>query len=139
MKAQLQHPTRLPQIRSTYFTQWMDAIRETLYCRVTYTSELNGLTHLAQGWIRDFSHTDCAIRGRLLPPIGSATTLTVHLRDGDPPVSCDGNVSWTASGALVCRFDQCTIKIVHAYSGTYRIFITSPRPCGDRARSRRTP
>jgi hypothetical protein len=96
MNAQLQHPTRLPQIRSTYFTQWMDAIRETLYCRVIYTSELDGLTHLAQGWIRDFSHTDCAIRGSLLPPIGRATTLTVHLRDGDPPVSCDGSVSWTA-------------------------------------------
>ena len=96
MKAQLQHPTRLPQIRSTYFTRWMDAIRDSIYCRVTYTYELNGLTHHAQGWMRDFSHTDCAIRGRLLPPIGSATTLTLHLRDGDPPVSCDGSVSWTA-------------------------------------------
>jgi hypothetical protein len=97
MNAQLQHSTRLPRIRSTYFTQWMNAIRETFYCRVTYTSELNGLTHLAQGWIRDFSHTDCAIRGSLLPPIGSATTVTLHLRDGAPPVSCDGSVSWTAS------------------------------------------
>jgi hypothetical protein len=96
MNAQLQHPTRLPQISSPYFTQWMDAIRETLYCRVTYTYELNGLTYLAQGWIRDFSHTECAIRGRLLPQLGSATTLTLHLRDGAPPVSCDGNVSWTA-------------------------------------------
>ena len=96
MKAQLPHPTRLPQIGSPYFTQWMDAIRETLYCRVTYTYELDGLTHLAQGWIRDFSHTECAIRGSLLPPIGSATTLTLYLRDGDPPVSCDGSVRWIA-------------------------------------------
>ena len=45
-------------------------------------SERNGFTHLAQGWMRDFSHTECAIRGRLLPPIGSATTVTMHLRDG---------------------------------------------------------
>jgi hypothetical protein len=96
MNAQLQPPARLPHIRSTYFKQWMDAIRESIYCRVTYASELNGLTHLAQGWMRDFSHTDCAIRGRLLPQLGSATTLTLHLRDGDPPVSCDGRVSWTA-------------------------------------------
>jgi hypothetical protein len=94
--SQLQHPTRPSQIRSTYFKQWMDAIWETMYCRVTYTYEASGLTHLAQGWMRDFSHTDCAIRGSLLPPIGSATTVTLHLRDGDPPVSCDGSVSWTA-------------------------------------------
>ena len=93
MTSQLQ---RLPQISSTYFKQWMDAIWETLYCRVTYTYELNGLTYLAQGWIRDFSHTECAIRGRLLPQLGSATTLTLHLRDGAPPLSFDGTVCWTA-------------------------------------------
>jgi hypothetical protein len=96
MNAQLQHPTRLPHIRSTCFTQWMDAIRESIYCRVTYTYELDGLTHLAQGWMRDFSHTECAIRGRLLPQLGSATTVTLHLRDGDRAVSCEGSVSWTA-------------------------------------------
>ena len=96
MNAQLQHPTRLPQISSTYFKQWMDAIWETIYCRVTYTSELDGLTHLAQGWMRDFSHSDCAIRGRLLPPIGSATTVTLHLRDGASPLLFDGTVCWTA-------------------------------------------
>jgi len=95
MNAQLQHPTRL-QISSTYFKQWMDAIWEIIYCRVTYTSELDGFTHLAQGWMRDFPHTECAIRGRLLPPIGSATTVTLHLRDGAPPLSFDGTVCWTA-------------------------------------------
>ena len=96
MNSQLQHPMRLLQISSTYFTQWMEAIWETIYCRVTYTSELDGLAHLAQGWMRDFSHTECAIRGRLLPPIGSETTLTLHLRDGGPPVCFDGSVCWTA-------------------------------------------
>jgi hypothetical protein len=96
MNAQLQHPTMLPQIRSTYFKQWMDAIRETLYCGVTYTYESNGLTHLAQGRMRDFSHTDCGIRGSLLPQLGRETTVTLHLRDGDTLVSFYGSVSWTA-------------------------------------------
>jgi hypothetical protein len=107
MKAQLQHPTRLPQIRSTYFTRWMDAIRDSIYCRVTYTYELNGLTHHAQGWMRDFSHTDCAIRGRLLPPIGSATTLTLHLQDGAPPVSCRHH--------RVTSFESIALRVAHLW------------------------
>ena len=78
----------------------MDAIRETLYCRVTYTYEANGLTHLAEGWMRDFSTTECGIRGRLLPPLGSATAVTLYLRDGDPPVSFHGSVSWIAVGCF---------------------------------------
>ena len=28
--------------------------RQTIYCQVTYMSERNGFTHLAQGWMRDF-------------------------------------------------------------------------------------
>jgi hypothetical protein len=54
MNFHLQHPTMPPQIRSMYFKQWMDAISGTIYCRLTSTFELNGLTHLAQGWMRDF-------------------------------------------------------------------------------------
>ena len=84
----------------------MEAIRETIYCRVTYTYELDGLAHLAQGWMRDFSHTECAIRGRLLAPIGSPTRLTLHLRDGGPPVSLMAACAGRLQSALVYRFDQ---------------------------------
>ena len=57
----LQHPTMSPQARSSHFKQWMEAIWETIYCRVTSMSERNGLVHLAQGWLRDFAYTECAI------------------------------------------------------------------------------
>lgn len=51
----LQHSTMAPLIRSMYFKQWTtNAIRQTIYCQVTYMSERNGFTQLSQGWMRDF-------------------------------------------------------------------------------------
>jgi hypothetical protein len=96
MNSHLQDPTIPPQSRSSYGKRWLEAVRESIYCRVTYTYEANGLTHLAEGWMRDFSKTECAIRGRLLPRLGSETTVTLYLRDGKPPLSFDGSVNWTA-------------------------------------------
>jgi hypothetical protein len=62
MNAQLQHPTRLPQMRSPYFKQWMNAIRETLYCRVTYTSELDASRTSPKGGSVIFTHGLCHSR-----------------------------------------------------------------------------
>jgi hypothetical protein len=65
-------------------------------CRVTYMCKVDGVTHLVEGRMVDMSKTGCGIRGSLLPPIGSDTTLTLHLLDRKPPLCFEGSVTWTA-------------------------------------------
>jgi PilZ domain-containing protein len=95
MKSRPTKPAIPPQVKLSV-EQWREAVRDSMSCRVTYMCEVDGVTHLAEGWMADMSKTGCGIRGSFLPRIGSDTTLTLHLLDRKPPLSFDGSVTWTA-------------------------------------------
>ena len=79
-----------------FLKQWTQAALQSMSCRVSYSYEANGLIHLAEGTTRDFSQTECEIRGAVVPQVGSKTTVTVSLRDHERPLSFDGMVTWTS-------------------------------------------
>ena len=79
-----------------FLKQWTQAALGSISCRVTYSHETSGATHLAEGVTRDFSPTECTLRGSVVPPVGSKTTLTLSLRDQYRPLSLDGTITWTA-------------------------------------------
>jgi hypothetical protein len=79
-----------------FLKQWTQAALGSISCRVTYSHEINGATHLAEGVTRDFSPIECTLRGSVVPPVGSKTTLTLSLRDQYRPLSLDGTITWTA-------------------------------------------
>jgi PilZ domain-containing protein len=87
-------PTAAPQTRP-FLKQWTEAALHSVSCQVTYSYEANGVTHLADGVTRDCSSTECEIRGSVLPPVGSTTTLTLSLRDHHRPIAFDGTITWT--------------------------------------------
>jgi hypothetical protein len=95
MKSRPTKPAIPPQVKSSV-EPWREAVRDSMSCRVTYRCEVDCVTHLAEGRLADMSKTGCGIRGSLVPPIGSDTTLTLHLRDRKPPLSFEGSVTWTA-------------------------------------------
>src|SRR5262245_22696642 len=98
MESQLRMSKVAPQTRP-FLKQWTEAALQSISCRVTYSYEANGLTHLAEGLTREFSQTECQLRGSVLPPVGSKTSVTLSLRDQERPLSFDGTVIWT-SGEL---------------------------------------
>ncbi|HKY72574.1 MAG TPA: PilZ domain-containing protein [Nitrospira sp.] len=97
-----------PQSRP-FLKQWTEAALHSVSCGVTYSYEANGVTHLADGVTRAFSTTECEIRGSVMPPVGSKTTLTLSLRDHHRPISFDGTITWTEGesfGVDVSQLDE---------------------------------
>src|SRR5215207_4071073 len=82
--------------RSPYGHQWTEAVRHSMWCRLTYTCEVDGMTNFAQGLTADFCKTECDIRGNVLPAVGGKTVLTLYLLDRKPPLSFDGTITWRA-------------------------------------------
>lgn len=117
----MKDPTVPPKIRPPFLKQWTSAAGRPMFCQVTYTYQDIGLTHLAEGVLRDCSNTECGIRGRILPPVGSMgrrTTLTLYLRDQQRPVSFDGMITWTAGeffGVHIPEMDEQDYKRVRRY------------------------
>ena len=83
-----------------FLKQWMQAALHSVSCGVTYSYELNGLTHLADGLTCGFSDTECTIRGSVVPPAGSKTTVTISLRDHARPISFDGTITSVTGGCF---------------------------------------
>lgn len=75
-----------------FLKQWAQTALQSISCGVTYSYEVNGHTHLMCG----FSAMECTIRGRVLPPVGSQTTVTVSLRDHERPLSFNGTITSTS-------------------------------------------
>ena len=81
-----------PQTRP-FLKQWAQAALQSVSCGVTYSYASNGVTHLADGLTCGFSEMECTIRGSVLPPVGSKTTVTISLRDDERPLSFDGTIT----------------------------------------------
>ena len=79
-----------------FLKQWTQAALQSVSCRVTYSYETNGIVHHAEGVTRDLSKTEVGIRGSVVPPPGSKTTVTLSLRDHERPLSLDGRVTWSS-------------------------------------------
>ena len=91
-----------------FLKQWAHAALHSISCRVTYSHEANGVTHLAEGVTRDISPTECTIRGSVVPPVGSKTTLTLSLRDQHRPLSINGTVTWTSGEYFGVSLEELT-------------------------------
>ena len=79
-----------------FLKQWAQAALQSVSCGVTYSYKANGRTHLGDGLTCGFSELECTIRGRVLPPVGSPTTVTISLRDHERPLSFDGTITSVA-------------------------------------------
>lgn len=79
-----------------FLKHWTQAALRSTSCRVTYSYDAKGVTHLAEGVTRDVSKTEVGIRGSVVPPVGSRTTLTLSIRDQQRPLSFEARVTWTS-------------------------------------------
>ena len=79
--------------RRPFLKQWAEAALQSISCRVTYSYEADGHTHLADGLTCGVSEMECTIRGSVLPPVGSHTTVTLFLRDHERPLSFHGTIT----------------------------------------------
>ena len=79
-----------------FLKQWTQAALGSMSCRVTYSYEADGVTHLADGVTRDVSKTEVGIQGRVMPAVGSKTTVTLSVRDRQRPLSFEATVISTS-------------------------------------------
>ena len=91
-----------------FLKQWAQAALHSISCRVTYSYEAQGLSHLAEGVTRDISPTECTIRGSVVPPMGGKSTLTLSLRDQHRPLSINGTVTWTSGDTFGVSLEELT-------------------------------
>ena len=80
------------------------AEREPAHCRVTYTYQAGGSTYTVDGVTRDLCRIGCGIRGTILPPVGSKTSLRVYLPGQKHPISLDARITWVAGDVLGSDF-----------------------------------
>lgn len=97
--------TDIPQVQPPTGTE-----REPLYCRVTFTYEADGLTYSAEGFTRDFSKSECGIRGSIIPPVGSKTCLILCLLDQQASLSFDATITWVAGDFFGVQFPEVNEK-----------------------------
>ena len=92
------------------FNSQRAAPREPLYCRVTYTYQVDGSTFAVDGVTRDLCRMGCAIRGTIIPPVGSKTRLKVYLPGHKLPISLDAKITWVAGQYFGVQFPQMDRK-----------------------------
>jgi hypothetical protein len=98
-------PRTLPR-----FNSQRAAPREPLYCRVTYTYQVDGSTFAVDGVTRDLCRMGCAIRGTIIPPVGSKTRLKVFLPRQKPPILLNATIMWVAGDSFGVQFPEMEKK-----------------------------
>jgi hypothetical protein len=86
------------------------AQREPLHCRVTYTYQVDGSTYAVDGVTRDLCRMGCAIRGTIIPPVGSKTRLKVYLPGQKLPISLDAKITRVAGQYFGVQFPEMERK-----------------------------
>ncbi len=86
------------------------AEREPAHCRVAYTYQAGGSTYTVDGVTRDLCRIGCGIRGTIMPPIGSKTSLRVYLPGQKLPILLDARITWVAGDYFGVRFPEMNKK-----------------------------
>jgi len=86
------------------------AERQPAHCRVTYTYQAGGSTYTVDGVTRDVCRIGCGIRGTIIPPVGSRTSLRVYLPGQKLPISLDARITWVAGDYFGVRFPEMNKK-----------------------------
>jgi hypothetical protein len=81
-----------------------------VHCRVAYTYQAGGSTYTVDGATRDLCRIGCGIRGTIIPPVGSKTSLRVYVPGQKLPLSLDARIAWVAGDYFGVRFPEMNKK-----------------------------
>lgn len=103
----LEHNLSAPRAKAPLDRRYAE--RALIHHEVTYTSTEGARFITSTGSLKDLSKTGCKIIGTTLPAIGGCITVTLHLNDGQAPLSLsDASVSWIKGNVFAVRFPRLT-------------------------------
>lgn len=81
------------------------AEREPMSFRVSYSYEAGGSRYFTEGVTRDFSKSGCAIRGTVIPPMGTKILVALHFGQ-NLRVTTIATITWVSGEFFGVRFHQ---------------------------------
>ena len=98
--------------------------------RATYTYKANSFKYTDEASIRDVSRIGCGIHARTCLQVGSKTTVTFHLQDGQRPLSVPGRVIWVSGDAFGVEFLHLSSDGYQRMEAYVRAVLSDARPDG---------